>query len=180
MAPQPNTIPTPDDLPASAESVASGKDLHQDRSSSLRCRRCVLTPALTRCRLHGGRKSAKPQVANVLTQPHPFRDDNLQPAGQRADEIQNGDLDAEIIEPGLGGQPLAQPRQPVAPGVVVAEVVAAGQLARLLDEPVRDKALGAHDVNWSRWTAVRTAGASGLSSHRNTTNPRRRPPVSSQ
>jgi hypothetical protein len=54
-----------------------GKDLHQDRSSSLRCRRCVLTPALTRCRLHGGRKSAKPQVANVLTQPHPFRDDKL-------------------------------------------------------------------------------------------------------
>src|SRR5215207_5473112 len=76
MAPQPNTIPSPDDLPASAESVAAGKDLHQDRSSSLRCRRCVLTPALTRRRLHGGRESAKPQVANDLTQPHPFRDDN--------------------------------------------------------------------------------------------------------
>jgi hypothetical protein len=47
----------------------------QDRSSSLRCGRSVLTPALNRCRLHGGRKPAQSQVANVLTEPHPFRDD---------------------------------------------------------------------------------------------------------
>ena len=56
--------------------VCIGPTRHQDRSSSLRCGRCVLTPALTRCRLHGGRKSAKSLVANVLTEPRPFRDDS--------------------------------------------------------------------------------------------------------
>src|ERR1700687_555717 len=49
----------------------------QDRSSSLRCGRSVLTPVPTRRCPHGGRKPAKPLVANVLTEPHPFRDDNL-------------------------------------------------------------------------------------------------------
>jgi hypothetical protein len=34
-----------------------------------------LDPALTRRCPHGGRKPPKPLVANVLTQPHPFRDD---------------------------------------------------------------------------------------------------------
>jgi hypothetical protein len=34
-----------------------------------------LTPVLTRRCPHGGRKPAKPLVANVLTEPHPFRDD---------------------------------------------------------------------------------------------------------
>src|ERR1700694_5190125 len=48
---------------------------HQDRSSSLRCGRSVLTPVLTRRCPHGGRQPAKPLVANVLTEPHPFRDD---------------------------------------------------------------------------------------------------------
>ena len=49
----------------------------QDRSSSLRCGRSVLTPVLTRRCLPGGRKPAKPLVDNVLTEPRPFRDDNL-------------------------------------------------------------------------------------------------------
>jgi hypothetical protein len=52
-----------------------GPAQRQDRSSSLRCGHCVLTPALTRRCPHGGRKPAKPLVANVLTEPHLFRDD---------------------------------------------------------------------------------------------------------
>lgn len=36
-----------------------------------------LTPALARCCLPGGRKSAQPQVANVLTEPRPFRDNKF-------------------------------------------------------------------------------------------------------
>lgn len=70
-------IPRAADLPASAE-VCIGPVRRQDRSSSLRCGRCVLTPALNRCRPHGGRKSAKSQVGNALTEPHPFRDDYIQ------------------------------------------------------------------------------------------------------
>src|SRR5271166_77453 len=62
-------------FPASARSMHRHGHGDQDRSSSLRCGRSVLTPALTRCRPHGGRKSAKPQVAKALTEPHPFRDD---------------------------------------------------------------------------------------------------------
>jgi len=38
----------------------------QDRSSSLRCGRSVLTPALTQCCLPGGRKPAKPLVNNPV------------------------------------------------------------------------------------------------------------------
>ena len=75
-APQPTPAPRAADLPASAE-VCIGTGQGQDRSSSLRCGRFVLTPALTRCRLHGGRKPAKSLVTNVLTEPHPFRDDIL-------------------------------------------------------------------------------------------------------
>ena len=76
-APQPTPAPRAADLPASAE-VCIGTGQGQDRSSSLRCGRFVLTPALTRCRLHGGRKPAKSLVTNVLTEPHPFRDDIAQ------------------------------------------------------------------------------------------------------
>ena len=54
-----------------------GPAQRQDRSSSLRCGRSVLTPALTRRRPHGGRKPAKPLVDNLLTEPRPFRDDNI-------------------------------------------------------------------------------------------------------
>ena len=38
----------------------------QDRSSSLRCGRSVLIPALTQCCLPGGRKPAKPLVNNPV------------------------------------------------------------------------------------------------------------------
>ena len=71
--------------------------------------------------------------------------------------------------------------QPVAPAVVVAEVIAAGQFARLLDEQVRVESLGCSRCPPRRdGRVVRTAGASGLSSQRSTTKPRCRPPVSSQ
>ena len=53
-----------------------GPAQRQDRSSSLRCGRSVLTTALTQCCLPGGRKPAKPLVHNLLTQPRPFRDDS--------------------------------------------------------------------------------------------------------
>src|SRR5690349_10982790 len=43
----------------------------QDRSSSLRCGRCVLTPVLTQCCLHGGQMAAKPLVDHPLTDPTP-------------------------------------------------------------------------------------------------------------
>ena len=36
--------------------ACTGPAPRQDRSSSLRCGRSVLTPVLTRCRPHGGRK----------------------------------------------------------------------------------------------------------------------------
>ena len=70
-------------IPPQASSIrrqrAPGKGRPQDRSSSLRCGRCVLTPALAwRC-LHGGRKPAKPLVDNALTEPRPFRDDTFAP-----------------------------------------------------------------------------------------------------
>jgi hypothetical protein len=55
--------------------ACTGPAQRQDRSSSLRCGRSVLTPVLTRCCLHGGRKPAKPLVNNQLTKPRPFRDD---------------------------------------------------------------------------------------------------------
>ena len=48
-----------------------GPARRQDRSSSLRCGRCVLTPALTQCCLHGARKPAKPLLDNLLTHPAP-------------------------------------------------------------------------------------------------------------
>ena len=57
--------------------ACTGPAQRQDRSSSLRCGRSVLTPVLTRRCLPGGRKPAKPLVYNVLTEPRPFRDDNL-------------------------------------------------------------------------------------------------------
>jgi hypothetical protein len=47
----------------------------QDRSSSLRCGRSVLTPALTQCCLPGGRKPQNHWSTTLLTQPRPFRDD---------------------------------------------------------------------------------------------------------
>ena len=56
--------------------VAEIGDVHrQDRSSSLRCGRSVLTPALTRRCPHGGRKPTKPLVNDPLTEPRPLRDD---------------------------------------------------------------------------------------------------------
>jgi hypothetical protein len=55
--------------------ACAGLAQRQDRSSSLRCGRSVLTPVLTRRCLPGGRKPAKPLVDNVLTEPRPFRDD---------------------------------------------------------------------------------------------------------
>ena len=54
-----------------------GPAQRQDRSSSLRCGRSVLTPGHTRRCLHGSRKPAKPLVNNGLTEPRPFRDDEL-------------------------------------------------------------------------------------------------------
>jgi hypothetical protein len=57
--------------------ACAGLAQRQDRSSSLRCGRSVLTPVLTRRCLPGGRKPAKPLVDNVLTEPRPFRDDKL-------------------------------------------------------------------------------------------------------
>src|SRR6478672_7346555 len=48
-----------------------GPAQRQDRSSSLRCGRSVLTPALTQCCLHGARKPAKPLLNNLLTHPAP-------------------------------------------------------------------------------------------------------------
>src|SRR6476659_10625044 len=58
------------DRPASADSMHRAGQ-RQDRSSSLRCGRSVLTPALTQCCLHGGRKPAKPLLNNLLTHPAP-------------------------------------------------------------------------------------------------------------
>ena len=77
-------------------------------------------------------------------------------------------------------QPVTQQCQPVAPAVVGAEVVAARLFAGLLDEPVGLETLGSHETASPRKTLVRTSGGSGLSSHRSTMKPRRRPPVSSQ
>ncbi len=62
--------------------------------------------------------------------------DDLKPAGERTDDVHRGDLDPEGVESRLVDQSVAQSVQPVAPGVVIAEVVAARDLARLLDEPV--------------------------------------------
>jgi hypothetical protein len=59
--------------------ACTGPAQRQDRSSSLRCGRSVLTPVLTRRCLPGGRKPAKPLVDNLLTKTRPFRDDKLGP-----------------------------------------------------------------------------------------------------
>ena len=63
--------------PRHPPTACTGPAQRQDRSSSLRCGRSVLTPVLTRRCPHGGRKPTKPLVANVLTEPHPFRDDKM-------------------------------------------------------------------------------------------------------
>src|SRR5271166_3700618 len=62
-------------FPASAEVCIGTGTVIKTVRPRYACGRSVLTPALTRCRPHGGRKSAKPQVAKALTEPHPFRDD---------------------------------------------------------------------------------------------------------
>ena len=46
--------------------ACTGPAQRKDRSSSLRCGRSVLTPALTQCCLPGGRKPAKPLVNNPV------------------------------------------------------------------------------------------------------------------
>jgi len=46
--------------------IPEGPAQRQDRSSSLRCGRSVLTTALTQCCLPGGRKPAKPLVHNPV------------------------------------------------------------------------------------------------------------------
>ena len=51
--------------------ACTGPAQRQDPTSSLRCGRSVLTPALTQCCLHGGRKPAKPLLNNLLTHPAP-------------------------------------------------------------------------------------------------------------
>jgi Transposase, Mutator family len=51
--------------------ACTGPAWGQDRSSSPRCGRSVLTPALTQCCLPGGRKPAKPLLNNLLTHPAP-------------------------------------------------------------------------------------------------------------
>ena len=56
--------------------ACTGPAQRQDRSSSLRCGRSVLTPALTQCCLPGGRKPAKPQAGNPVDTARPFRDDS--------------------------------------------------------------------------------------------------------
>ena len=62
--------------------ACAGLAQRQDRSSSLRCGRSVLTPVLTRRCLPGGRKPAKPLVDNVLTEPRLFRDDITKSSGE--------------------------------------------------------------------------------------------------
>src|SRR6185312_2229622 len=58
------------DRPASADSMHRAGPASRP-SSSLRCGRSVLTPALTQCCLHGARKPAKPLLNNLLTHPAP-------------------------------------------------------------------------------------------------------------
>ncbi len=97
--------------------------------------------------------------------------DDRQPAGQRTVDVHGGDLDPEVVQPGVGDQAVAQPVQAVAPAAVVAEVVQTGGRAGLLHEAVRVEPVGGHEPA-PRRTVVRTTGAAGLSSQRTTTNPR--------
>ena len=101
---------------------------------------------------------------------------------------------AELVQRRLAVEGGDEDLQPVAPAVapeqlVVAEVVEAGGVVRRGDDVVSVHAVTssrvtsspAHPVTWETgWTRTSTSGAAGLSSHRSVTNPRRRPPVSSQ
>src|SRR4029077_20394441 len=69
--------------------ACTGPAQRQDRSSSLRCGRSVLTPVLTRRCLPGGRKPAKPLVDNVLTEPRPFSDGQNPPPASIARDPTN-------------------------------------------------------------------------------------------
>ena len=76
-----------------------------------------------------------------------------------------------------------EPIEILAPAVVVAEILTSGEFTGSGDERVRVEArsggIGHGRLPSSRRATV-TSGAVGLSSHRTTMNPRRRPPVSSQ
>ena len=113
----------------------------------------------------------------------PFHD--LEPILQRPDDVQRRDLHTEVVEPRFADQPLAQPAQPVAPGLgfveLRSEVVTARPLAGLPDQHVGVEPVGGtHVVASPLRTVTETLGGSGLSSQRNTMKPRCRPPVSNQ
>ena len=99
----------------------------------------------------------------------PLRD--TQPIVQRADDVHDGDLDAQVRQVGLVHQSIGEPGEAVAPTVGFPEVIASRRLARLSDEGVDVEPGGAHREDPLR-TVTSTSGASGLSSHRSTTKPR--------
>src|SRR6478672_9088582 len=79
--------------------ACTGPAQRQDRSSSLRCGRSVLTPALTQCCLHGARKPAKPLLNNLLTHPAP--------SGMTMPVIVGGERRSSLATPPPGLRPAA-------------------------------------------------------------------------
>ena len=109
----------------------------------------------------------------------PLRD--LQPAHQRPHDVPHRDLDAQVVKPRLGHQAVAQHVQSVPParrGSPKSSLPACSHACSTSRSGL--EALGGHETASARRTLVRTSGGSGLSSHRSTMKPRRRPPVSSQ